>query len=65
MMLTALNIIVVNDILKGQGDGVSKQLAKEAAARQAYYAMGWAPSKPIFRAYLFVRVLMMNVPDAS
>ncbi|KIM88548.1 hypothetical protein PILCRDRAFT_2775 [Piloderma croceum F 1598] len=35
---------IVNDILKGQGDGVSKQLAKEAAARQAYYAMGWAPN---------------------
>jgi dsRNA-specific ribonuclease len=36
---------VVNDILKGQGHGASKQLAKEDAARQAFYAMGWAPRK--------------------
>lgn len=43
----------MNDILKGQGDGASKQLAKEAAARRAYYAMGWAPSEFAFRAYLF------------
>lgn len=28
---------------KGVGTGSSKQLAKEEAARQAYYAMGWAP----------------------
>jgi len=34
---------VVNGIEKGQGTGASKQLAKEEAARQAYYAMGWAP----------------------
>ncbi|KAI0961970.1 hypothetical protein AcV7_000925 [Taiwanofungus camphoratus] len=34
---------VVNGIAKGEGTGSSKQLAKEEAARQAYYAMGWAP----------------------
>ncbi|KAH8099376.1 ribonuclease III domain-containing protein [Cristinia sonorae] len=34
---------IVNGIEKGQGHGASKQLAKEEAARQAYYAMGWAP----------------------
>ncbi|TFY59846.1 hypothetical protein EVJ58_g5523 [Rhodofomes roseus] len=34
---------VVNGIPKGEGAGASKQLAKEEAARQAYYAMGWAP----------------------
>ncbi|GBE77744.1 hypothetical protein BKA93DRAFT_757759 [Sparassis latifolia] len=34
---------IVNGIEKGQGNGPSKQLAKEEAARQAYYAMGWAP----------------------
>ncbi|TCD65654.1 hypothetical protein EIP91_002327 [Steccherinum ochraceum] len=34
---------VVNGIEKGQGHGASKQLAKEEAAKQAYYAMGWAP----------------------
>ena len=33
----------VNGISKGEGNGASKQLAKEEAARQAYYAMGWAP----------------------
>ncbi|KIP12063.1 hypothetical protein PHLGIDRAFT_114115 [Phlebiopsis gigantea 11061_1 CR5-6] len=34
---------VVNGIEKGSGAGASKQLAKEEAARQAYFAMGWAP----------------------
>ncbi|PCH33926.1 hypothetical protein WOLCODRAFT_22338 [Wolfiporia cocos MD-104 SS10] len=34
---------VVNGIPKGEGSGASKQLAKEDAARQAFYAMGWAP----------------------
>lgn len=34
---------VVNGIDKGSGSGASKQLAKEEAAKQAYYAMGWAP----------------------
>ncbi|KIK94016.1 hypothetical protein PAXRUDRAFT_828405 [Paxillus rubicundulus Ve08.2h10] len=34
---------VVNGIEKGKGTGASKQLAKEQAARAAYYAMGWAP----------------------
>ncbi|GJE85783.1 ribonuclease 3 [Phanerochaete sordida] len=34
---------VVNGIERGTGSGASKQLAKEEAARQAYYAMGWAP----------------------
>ncbi|ESK98029.1 ribonuclease iii [Moniliophthora roreri MCA 2997] len=32
---------VVNGIPKGMGSGVTKQVAKEEAARQAYYAMGW------------------------
>lgn len=32
---------LVNGILKGVGTGASKQIAKEEAARQAYYAMGW------------------------
>ena len=36
-------IHIVNGIPKGEGIGASKQLAKEEAARQAYYAMGWAP----------------------
>jgi hypothetical protein len=35
-------IFLVNDILKGTGNAASKQLAKEEAARHAYYAMGWA-----------------------
>ncbi|KJA25860.1 hypothetical protein HYPSUDRAFT_134007 [Hypholoma sublateritium FD-334 SS-4] len=32
---------VVNGICKGEGGGVSKQVAKEEAARKAYYSMGW------------------------
>ncbi|KAG6818078.1 hypothetical protein H0H87_009233 [Tephrocybe sp. NHM501043] len=32
---------IVNGIEKGIGTGPSKQIAKEEAARQAYYAMGW------------------------
>ena len=32
----------VNNIEKGQGNGPSKQLAKEEAAKQAFYAMGWS-----------------------
>ncbi|KAK7059141.1 hypothetical protein VNI00_001767 [Paramarasmius palmivorus] len=32
---------IVNGIPKGMGSGVTKQVAKEEAARQAYYAMGW------------------------
>jgi dsRNA-specific ribonuclease len=35
---------MVNGLEKGQGMGSSKQLAKEEAARQAFYAMGWAAS---------------------
>lgn len=31
----------VNGIRKGEGKGSSKQIAKEEAARQAYYSMGW------------------------
>lgn len=34
-------LISVNGIRKGTGTGSSKQLAKEAAAREAYYGMGW------------------------
>jgi len=33
---------MVNGIQKGQGAGSSKQIAKEAAAKEAYTAMGWA-----------------------
>ena len=36
---------IVNGVEKGTGSGPSKQLAKEEAARQAYFAMGWAPRK--------------------
>ena len=32
----------VNNVEKGQGSGPSKQLAKEEAAKQAFYAMGWS-----------------------
>ena len=32
---------IVNDVEKGQGQGTSKQLAKEAAAKIAYHGMGW------------------------
>ncbi|EJD03690.1 uncharacterized protein FOMMEDRAFT_19079 [Fomitiporia mediterranea MF3/22] len=32
---------LVNGVQKGEGRGSSKQIAKEAAAQQAYYAMGW------------------------
>ncbi|EKM84207.1 hypothetical protein AGABI1DRAFT_110768 [Agaricus bisporus var. burnettii JB137-S8] len=32
---------IVNNIPKGTGKGSSKQIAKEEAARQAYYSMGW------------------------
>jgi dsRNA-specific ribonuclease len=35
----------VNGIKVGIGSGDSKQVAKEEAARQAFYAMGWAPRK--------------------
>jgi hypothetical protein len=31
----------VNGIVKGQGQGSSKQLAKEEAAKQAWFNMGW------------------------
>ncbi|KAL0071795.1 hypothetical protein AAF712_000717 [Marasmius tenuissimus] len=33
---------VVNGIPKGMGAGMTKQVAKEEAARQAFYSMGWA-----------------------
>ncbi|KAL0951421.1 hypothetical protein HGRIS_008113 [Hohenbuehelia grisea] len=33
---------IVNGIKKGIGSGENKQVAKEASARNAYYAMGWA-----------------------
>jgi len=32
----------VNSVEKGQGSGPSKQLAKEEAAKQAFYNMGWS-----------------------
>lgn len=31
----------MNGIEKGQGHGNSKQIAKEEAAKMAYYSMGW------------------------
>jgi hypothetical protein len=34
---------VVDGIEKGKGSSDTKQQAKEQAARQAYYEMGWAP----------------------
>ncbi|EIN13931.1 hypothetical protein PUNSTDRAFT_29547, partial [Punctularia strigosozonata HHB-11173 SS5] len=34
---------LVNGIERGSGAGPSKQLAKEDAAQQAFYAMGWGP----------------------
>ncbi|KAL5504462.1 hypothetical protein ACEPAH_7123 [Sanghuangporus vaninii] len=33
---------IVNGVVKGEGQGSSKRIAKEAAAKQAYEAMGWA-----------------------
>jgi hypothetical protein len=39
--LVLIVCILVNGIHKGVGTGGSKQVAKEEAARQAYYAMGW------------------------
>ncbi|KAF9650477.1 hypothetical protein BDM02DRAFT_3092927 [Thelephora ganbajun] len=33
---------LVNNVEKGQGTGPSKQLAKEEAAKQAFYTMGWS-----------------------
>ncbi|KAG1749820.1 uncharacterized protein EDB91DRAFT_1109846 [Suillus paluster] len=36
---------VVDGIEKGKGSSDTKQQAKELAARQAYYEMGWAPRK--------------------
>jgi hypothetical protein len=33
----------VNGVVKGQGQGMSKQLAKEDAAKQAWFNMGWGP----------------------
>ncbi|TDL28200.1 hypothetical protein BD410DRAFT_782169 [Rickenella mellea] len=34
---------VVNGAIKGVGQGVSKQIAKEEAAKQAFFAMGFGP----------------------
>ena len=38
----SVDLTAVNNIEKGQGTGPSKQLAKEEAAKQAFYAMGWS-----------------------
>ncbi|KAL5482999.1 hypothetical protein ACEPAI_8228 [Sanghuangporus weigelae] len=35
-------ICIINGVVKGEGQGSSKRIAKEAAAKQAYAAMGWA-----------------------
>lgn len=40
-----MSFIAVNDILKGHGEGTSKQVAKEAAAEVAYHTMGWAANQ--------------------
>ena len=40
--LTNTIVFTVNSVEKGQGTGPSKQIAKEEAAKQAYYAMGWS-----------------------
>lgn len=44
-VVTTQRYITVNGIEKGAGSGASKQLAKEEAAKQAWYAMGWAARK--------------------
>ncbi|KAI0068287.1 hypothetical protein BV25DRAFT_1867295 [Artomyces pyxidatus] len=45
---------VVDGISRGRGAGKNKQLAKEDAAKQAYYAMGWCDK---------LNVLSGNVPE--
>ena len=40
--LLLIAFVLVDGILKGRGSGPSKQVSKEAAAREAYHAMGWA-----------------------
>ena len=40
--LTNTVAFTVNSVEKGQGTGPSKQIAKEEAAKMAYYAMGWS-----------------------
>ena len=37
-----LIVSTVNSVEKGQGTGPSKQIAKEEAAKQAFYTMGWS-----------------------
>lgn len=39
--VSLIMLIVVSGIEKGRGQGASKQIAKEAAAKQAYINMGW------------------------
>lgn len=36
------NSTTVNNVERGEGSGPSKQIAKEEAAKQAFYAMGWS-----------------------
>ena len=36
---------LVNGVVKGHGQGSSKQMAKEEAAKQAYYQMGWGATR--------------------
>lgn len=40
-------MLLVNEALKGQGKGSSKQAAKELAAKEALYTMGWDASQPV------------------
>jgi dsRNA-specific ribonuclease len=36
--------VKVNGVPKAEGTGTSVKIAKEIAAKEAYYSMGWAPS---------------------
>lgn len=40
-MINFINTIAVSGIHKGTGQGNSKQVAKEDAAKQAFFNMGW------------------------
>lgn len=52
-------MIEVNGIEKGKGSGPSKQLAKEEAARAAYFAMGWAPRTSDY-LYIHMRYFVLT-----
>ncbi|TFK56720.1 hypothetical protein OE88DRAFT_1730182 [Heliocybe sulcata] len=52
---------VVDGLEQGMGTGISKQLAKEEAAKQAYYNMGWAPRKSSLFLRLIGSLFLMTV----